>query len=814
MIKNYIIIALRQLKKQKMYAAVKIGGFALSIAACFLISLYIRNEMGHDQTNPAYPQIFRVVGTIIKDGAELKGVSFPAPLGKVLKSDFPEIAESGRLMPNSLFDGAGSNQVRRADQQEINYEEGFTYIDQQLLNILDWPMVYGDKKQALTEPNTIIITASKAEKYFPNENPIGKILYLNDNKEKPYTIKGVIEDLPQTSHLHYDFFLTLSGVEFYNGEQNNWLASNYTTYIKLRPDTDIKKLEAKLTRAIIHNYMIPSLEQTGNRSLATQIIDRKPRIELQNLADIHLKSYNILEKVSRGDMRFILLFGGIAAFILIIACINFINLATAKSANRAKEVGLRKVIGSYRSSLIRQFLTESMLYSFCSILLGVMIAAAVLPYFNELSGKTLEFPIGSWWLLPLLIISSIFIGLVAGIYPAFYLSSFKPIQVLKGNLSQGSRNSVLRNGLVVFQFSTSIILIVGTFIIYQQMQYMLNKKLGYDKDQVMLIQGSNALGNQIKTFKNELLKLPQVKSVSVGDYVPVAVAGSKRNGNSFWNEGKQNTEGSAPGQFWEIDTDYIKTLGLHLVSGRNFSPTLPTDSQAAIINQTLARKLNLKDPVGKKITNGGNTYLVIGVVEDFNFESLKGNIDGLCMVLGSSNSLIAVKMNTPDTRKFVDAITATWNSFSPNQPVRFTFLDESYATMYADVQRMGSIFTGFALLAIIIACLGLFGLATYMAEQRTKEIGVRKVLGASISNITALLTLDFIRLVLLAMLIATPIAWLGMNKWLQDFAYRITINWWVFALAGILALLIAIATVSFQAIKAALTNPVKSLRSE
>jgi putative ABC transport system permease protein len=408
-------------------------------------------------------------------------------------------------------------------------------------------------------------------------------------------------------------------------------------------------------------------------------------------------------------------------------------------------------------------------------------------------------------------VSTVIIGLIAGLYPSIYLSSFMPIQVLKGELSRGSKNSILRNGLVIFQFTASIILIISTIVVHNQMYFISNKKLGYSKEQVILIQGANTLNKEVKNFKNELLKQPQVINVSVSDYLPIA--STKRNGNTFWINGKQNTESGVGAQFWIVDNDYIKTLGMKIIDGRDFNSAMPSDSQAVIINQTLANKLNLKDPVGKRISNWG-TWEVIGIVEDFNFESLRDNISGLCMHLGNSPSIISVKVNSSDMVNTIAHISSVWKSFSPDQPIRYTFLDESYAKMYEDVKRLVKIITGFAILAIIIACLGLFGLSAFMAEQRTKEIGIRKAMGASIGSITRLMTKDFIRLVGFAIVIASPIAYWVMSKWLQDFAFHINIGWWAFALSGLAAVSIALITVSFQSIKAALMNPVNSLRKE
>jgi putative ABC transport system permease protein len=446
--------------------------------------------------------------------------------------------------------------------------------------------------------------------------------------------------------------------------------------------------------------------------------------------------------------------------------------------------------------------------------LGLLLAYLLLPYFNHISAKSLSIPWTSWWLAPVIISGALIVGLIAGLYPAYYLSGFRPIQVLKGQLSRGSKNSALRNVLVVFQFATSIILIIGTIVIYGQMQFILHKKIGFDKDQVMLLQGTNTLENKIKTFKDELLKSSQIKNVSVSDYLPIS--NTKRDGNTFYKEGRTKLDFGVGAQKWVIDCDYIKTMGMEIVEGRNFSKDIASDSAAVIINQSMAAKLGLKNPIGERITNGwGQPLTVIGVLKDFNFETMKQEVSPLCFILGDYNaSIVAVKINAADVKNVIGYIGSVWKSFSPNQPIRYTFLDESFANMYDDVKRTGSIFTSFSVLAIVIACLGLFALSAFMAEQRNKEMSIRKVLGASISQVTTLLSRDFVRLVLIAFVIASPIAWWAMNKWLQDFAYRITISGWVFLWAGLTVLIIALATISFQAIKAALANPAESLRTE
>ncbi|GAA0548476.1 ABC transporter permease [Chitinophaga japonensis] len=814
MLKNYFKIAVRQLQKQKLYAAVKIGGFALSIAACLLIALYIRHEVSYDKYYPDADRIYRVVGEMSDNGVVNKGCSFPAPFAGAMKQQFPEIELAPRLMPSNLFTGAGSNQLRPAGRAENTYEEGFTYADPQLLEMFSIPMVYGDRAHALDEPNTIVISKRKADKYFPGENPVGKMLILNDDGKKPYRIGGVMEDIPTNSHLHgFDFLLTLKGHELWPGEQTTWGASNYENYIMVRPGTDIARLETRMLDYTVNEFYIPLLKQEGSKNLERLGKSLHLRLHLQPVGDIRLYSQGIDDSRSHGDIRFIWLFGAIAVFILIIACINFINLSTAKSANRAKEVGLKKAIGAFRSSLVQQFLAESLLYSVLSFIIGLLLAWLLLPYFNSLAGKSLSVPWTAWWLAPLFLASAVLIGLLAGLYPSFYLSAFRPMAVLKGHLSRGSRNANLRSVLVVFQFTTSVILIIGTFVIYRQMQFILNRKLGFDKDQVLMIQGAQTLGGQVRAFKEELRRLPQVKSVAVSDFLPVS--GTKRNGNTFWKEGRQREDIGVPCQKWDIDHDYIRTMGMKIVAGRNFSPDMPSDSQAIILNQAMARKLfpNGENPVGQRITNYG-TYEVIGVVADFNFESMRTHIEPLCMTLGNSPTIVAVKVGGTDMQGAIKAVTGVWKNFAAHQPFRYTFLDERFAQMYADVRRMGRIFTSFAVLAIIVACLGLFALSAFMAEQRSKEVSIRKVLGASVAQVTTLISKDFVKLVLIAVLLATPVAWWAMNQWLQDFAYRAEISWWMFPVTGLLVVLIALVTISFQSIKAAVANPVERLRAE
>jgi len=498
----------------------------------------------------------------------------------------------------------------------------------------------------------------------------------------------------------------------------------------------------------------------------------------------------------------------------LIAGINFVNLSTANATNRAKEIGIRKTIGSSRNSLISQFMIEALSYSFLSLLLGVLLANLLLPLFNNIANKSIQMPWFNWYFIPSLVLSTVIIGVVAGIYPALYLSGFRPIAALKNKLIGNVRKPSLRNGLVIFQFATSIILIIGALISNQQIQYILQKDLGFSKDQVIVLRGLNAVDDKLSPLKRELYALPTVTHVSIGDYLPVPIDGAKRNGNAFWLDGKREQDLATQGQFWRIDEEYLDTYGIKLIEGRNFNPEMASDSMGIIVNKQMIAELGIKNPIGSKITNG-ETWTIVGVVDDFIFESLKGEgIAPIGLVLRDSPSLLSIKVQPQNMDETLASITKVWNQFSPNQKINYSFMDEGFEALYQDVKRTKNMFTCFAVVAIFIASLGLFGLVTYITQQRTKEIGIRKVLGASHMSLLKLLSEDFIKLVFVAIVIAIPIAWWAMNQWLADFNYRININWVYFIVAGGSAILIALLTISFQTIKVIRTNPVDSLRNE
>ncbi|WP_271768562.1 ABC transporter permease [Aquimarina algiphila] len=806
MFKNHLKIAWRTIKNEKLFTFIKIGGLAIGIAACALIALFIQDELSYDQHIVEKDNVFRVYSEGVYDGDKERVTWFQAPFAKALKTDFPEIEKSGRYLTSELF-GAGNKQLRIEGEIQNYFESNFIFADQELLELFEIPFVEGKIENALSEPATIVISQDKADKYFPNGNAVGNTLILDNDTNKPYKITGVMKNTSAKSHFDYDFIITMEGRDFYPGENENWRATNYYTYIKINDQTNVQQLEQKLL-SVVEKYLIPIEQENGNADDIKYL--KSLQYKLQPVHEIHLRSRGIQDGLKHSDIRFTWLFAAIAGFILILACINFINLSTAKSANRAKEVGLRKTIGAFRHNLVSQFLVESILFSLGSFVIGIGLAWLLLPMFNSVASKSLFIPWDQWWFILIMVASSLFIGFLAGLYPAYYLSSFKPIQVLKGSLSIGSKSGKLRSGLVIFQFTTSIVLIISTLVIHQQMDFILNKELGYSKDQVLVVKGTSTLGDEVENFKDQLLQLPEVKHVTISEYLPIE--GTKRNTNQFWEDGKRET--TIGGQIWRVDHDYLKTLGIKLKEGRDFSLDFASDSiENVIINQTLVTKLGLKDPIGKIITNG-RPKTIIGVVEDFHLNNLKEDITPLVMAVGNSQGIISVKLSSAQIDSALSSIAAVWQTKVPNQSFRYTFLDQDFALMHEDVQRIGKIFNAFAFLAILVACLGLFALSAFMVEQRKKEISIRVVLGASFRSIYKLLTINFLKLIFVAVLISIPIAWYMMSRWLEDFAYRMSIGWELFVEGAIIALLIAIFTISYQSIGAALIKPLKSLRTE
>ncbi len=808
MYKNYFKTARRNLLRQKMYSSIKIGGFAMGIAACLLIALYIADELSYDQHYEQKDRFYRLAQSYAFNGIENKQTWLPAPFARAVREDFPQVDAIGRA--RTL--GQREIRVRRTGTLQNSIETGFTYGDSTLIDLFEMDLQLGDPASALRETSSIIISSKKADKYFPGENPVGQQLVLNGDEANPVTITGVFNPARGKSHFEFDFIISMSNVEFFRGEANAWGANNYQVYLRLHPDTDPGALQTEMHNLAV-KYLLPFHKRIGNVNAEGFV--ETVQYELQPVTDIHLYTSDTRDPFQHGNVRFVWLFGAIAGLILLIAVVNFINLSTAKSANRAMEVGLRKAIGSRKYDLIIQFLIESVMFSLLSFALGIILTSLLLPYFNEMADKTLILPLSAWWFVPGLLFASVLIGIMAGMYPAFYLSSFKPIQVLKGSLSLGAKKSGLRGVLVVFQFTTSVALIIATLVVSRQMDFIMNTELGFDKEQVITLSGTNTLGDRVPTLKNELLNLSGVESVTASGYLPVS--GTYRNDNLFWKDGRTKQDEGLGCQIWVGDHDYISTLGIELVEGRDFSREMATDSAAIIINQQMVKDLGIVDPIGKKVTNDPDNQVVwtiVGVIEDFHFESLRGEISGLGLVLGNNTGIMSVKVSTEDVSASLASIKETWSRIAPEQPIAYDFLNDRFARMYDDVSRTGSIFTSFAIFAVFVACLGLFALSVFMVEQRNKEISIRLVLGASMNHILKSLGLNFLKPVFIALFIAIPVAWYVMRDWLSEFQYKIGLSWDIFVIAGMTAVGIAILTVSYQSLKAAVMKPVNGLRSE
>lgn len=795
----------RDLKNNKLYSFIKIGGFAFGITACLLISLYIKYELSYDKNYINGDRIYRVVQVQNINGEIVPSTVFQAPFAKTILDEFPEIENAGRIM---YFD-AGRNRIRRNDGKTNFNETGFAYIDQSILDIFQFPVLDGNLNNALDNPNTIVITKRVADKFFPNEEAIGKSFFLDNDLQNPYTITAVINDFPDNSHMNFDFLVALN-----LGDANqDWNLCTFHNYVLLREGTDVSFLEEKL-KSIVTDHIIPFDEQQNQF-----FYDRtKDYYELQPVEDIHLKSKNhIFQNASFDfaaveDTRIVWALGLSALLILLLATINFINLTTAQSINRVKEIGLKKTVGANRFTLIMQFLCESILFSVISVALAIGLTILLLPYLNQLSGKTFSVPWHEWWLLPLLFVITVIIGVLAGIYPSMYLTSLKTVKILKGNFSGDRKNISLRSGMVVFQFAASIILIISTLTISKQMDFILNRNLGFDKEQVLILNCDNTLGDKIFPFKEELKSITGVQSVSISSFLPIE--NSLRSGNPFYIEGRAGIDPGITCQNWLVDNDYVKTMGLNIIEGRDFSEDIFSELNFAIVNEEAVRQLDMENPIGKRITDGKDSLTVIGVVKDFYYDNIQYQIRPLVMHLGLVPNSICIKVNTPDVAGVVSSITGLWDEVLPGKELQYSFLDMEYARMYDNVNRMGSIFRCFAILAIVVACLGLFGLAEFITKQRTKEIGVRKVSGAHISEILTMLNKDFVKWVIIAFVMATPVAYYAMKKWLENFAYKTTLSWWMFTLAGLLALGIALLTVSWQSWRAATRNPVEALRYE
>ena len=807
MLKSYFKMGWRTLLKNRGLFAINITGLAMGIATCLIILLFVVDELSYDRYNEKADRMVRVILKGKVNGEVIKEAVTPAPVASTLKDEFPEVLEATRLRQ------FGSPKIK---YKNITYRNSkLAFVDPNFFQVFTLPFLQGDPKTALNKPHTIVITKSEASKYFGNEDPINKLLAFKDSGEQ-FQVTGIIENVPANSHFHFDLFASMEGLA--DAKENNWMASNYFNYLVLAEGSDSKEFETKLP-AIIKKYMGPQVEQMG--MTFEKFTENRNDIGLfvQPLTDIHLYSdfANQSELEAGGDVKSVYIFAGIAIFMLLIACINFMNLSTAGATKRNKEIGVKKVLGSQRKQLIHQFLTESFISTAVAMILAALIVTLALPIFNQLSAKSLEINslINTKVLMGLFSLG-ILITLLAGSYPAFFLSSIKPIAALKNKITNGGRTKGIRSALVVFQFVVSASLILSIIIVNQQMSFIHNKEIGYDRDQLLVLRESYLLGHNENAFKNQLLNDPRVESVTMSAFIP---AGPTDN----------NMTGVYPDQQYEavrrtivynIDGRYIPTLGMELVAGRNFSEILDNDSLNVIINETAVKLFGFRDsPLGQKLTanvgkNGTKRSLtVIGVIKDFHFRSLHESIAPLIMLNNPYGGLI-IRTKTKEMASLLASIEDKWKAFHVEEPLSYALLNELYNETYLAEQKMGNMMKVFGALTIFVACLGLLGLVTFTAEQRVKEIGVRKVLGATITEIVSMLSKDLIILVGISFLIAFPLGYFVMDKWLQDFAYKIDVSWWAYALAGATTLLIAFFTMSFKTIQSALANPVESLRSE
>jgi putative ABC transport system permease protein len=794
MIKNNLKIAIRSLLRHKAFSFINILGLAVGISACFLIYLYVTFETSYDNFHSKADRIYRVVTDVKTPTETIESGYITTPVAPNLKRDFPEIEDAVRIAPDEFLVKKGN----------IQFQEKRTVLaDSTLFNVFDFPLVAGDKKTALIEPMSVVISQTTAKKYFGNTNPMGQEIQITGDAFNA-KITGVMKDIPKNSQIEADLIISKSSttkMQDYGMSDSEWTNHTNYTYILVRPNTNVKALAAKF----------PAFQEFHHGAEAKKF-QMQDYLSLEPLRDVYLKSKR--GGFITGSINNIYIFSAIGIFILLIACINFINLTTARSSERAKEVGIRKVVGALRFQLARQFISESIIICLIAFALSLVLSAILLPLFNHLAGKEISDSIFNNPLqVEVLFVISILIGLVAGIYPSLVLSSFKPVSILKGRFSTGSKGLLLRKSLVVFQFTISIVLITGTIIVYRQLSYMRSQSLGFNKEQTVVINTNFDKNKDV--FKQSLSSIPGVLSTTFSSHVP----GGGSNSAYSTVENKRGEMQKSNIDLYFVDFDYVKQYDLKLAAGRTFSKDFPTDStQAMVINEAATRMLGYSTPqeaVGRKFDQWGRKGQIIGVLKDFHYKSLQSNIPPLVMRfepwgLGTISIKVAAT-NLPATLK---AIGDKWAQVIPNRPFEYNFLDEFYDRQYKAEDHFGNLFFNFAILAIFISCLGLLGLSSYSTMQRTKEIGIRKVLGANVAGIVNLLSIEFIKLVMIALVIAIPIAWYSMDKWLGDFAYQTTISWWIFGLAGGLSVLIAFSTISYQAIKAAMANPVKSLRTE
>ncbi|MEP0366287.1 MAG: ABC transporter permease [Cyclobacteriaceae bacterium] len=813
MLKNYFNIAFRNLTKHSFYSVINILGLSVGLTCFLFIALFVKDELSYDTHFKDSEKIYRTDFTGMINGNEIVAALMCSPAAKSVKETFPNVEDAFR------FRGTGNWFVKKADSQEVfKFEQTeVVYADDNFFTFWSKDLIYGNPETCLLNPKTLVLDKTTAKKIFGDINPVGETLILDN--EQTYKVGGVYEDLPRNSHFHYNIMLTLK--DHWEYDQPIWMSFNFNTYLKFREGADVQTFSTDLPKYMESKFG-PDLQKFMGTTYEEFLeAGNSAEFRLIPLADIHLKSDKLGDIEPNGDIKYVYIFSAIGAFILLLACINFMNLATARSAGRAKEVGLRKAMGAVKSQLIGQFLSEAIIISFLSTIIAFFLAGVLLPYFETISGKSLaDSDLLSSGFMFIMFGVALVSGLLAGSYPAFYLSAFKPVETLKGRLNLGLKSGGLRSALVVFQFVVSIAMIIGTAVVYDQLSFIQNKKLGFTKDQVIAVDDIWVLDKKKEAFMQEAMRSSQIASGSLTSFVPI---GSVGNNSAYWPGETVNKENTYVFNHRSVDYDYVETLEMNVVEGRNFSRDFPTDTLAILVNEALVKAVGIDEPIGFKISTfadfGGSqevvSYRIVGVLEDFHYESMKTEIDPVLFKLSPSGGGSALfRVTTNDLDGVVASLKSAWNSVAAGQPFEYYFLDQKFDNQYRSEQRIGQVFVVFAILAIFIACLGLFGLASFTAEQRIKEIGIRKVLGASVTQIVNMLSWNFMKLVGIAFIFAAPLAYFGMRSWLDDFAYRTDLKIWIFAVAGLVACVIAWLTMGFQSWRAARSNPANSLRNE
>jgi len=805
MFKNYVLTTLRTIIKHRGFTLINVTGLAIGMACCIMILLFVSNELSFDKYHENASQIYR--GGI--DGRlgdrDFMTYTTAAPFARTMVEEFPEVINATRFLQ-------GSNKLISYGESRF-IEDGVYYTDSTVFDIFSWELIKGNPKTALAGPGSIVFTESMASKYFGEEDPMDKTVTFDNNRE--FKVTGIMKDVPENSHFTFDFLASLSTFDWSKSEY--WLSDQYASYLLLQDGYSDKVIEDKI-REFALKYVGPQVEEGLGISMEEwEKSGNRYGFFLEPLTGIYLDSEATMHMAPVGDKKYVVIFSIVALFILVIACVNFMNLTTAKASNRAKEVGVRKVAGAQRGQLIFQFLNESAILSLIAMLIALALVYILLPGFNNLTQKELSFSYlsNSWFVLGI-VAMTLFVGLFAGSYSSISLSSFSVLTVLKGKIQSGNKKSFFRSGLVVSQFALSIGIIIATIIVYNQLNYMQNKKLGFEKENIIVVERPGALEDQLKAFKDELLRFPNIISAGASTTVP----GAGFNGSVFQRENAKSDE-LIHFQRVNGDYDFVSTMGMTIADGRYFSEEFPGDSNCVVINESAVKSLGYENRVVRFLIGFANDdekvrYEIIGVVEDFHTQSMHDRIPNVVMFYPGDfyPSYLSIKVKGSEINETLHQVENTWQTFLPEQPFDYFFMDDFFNELHKSETRTGKVLGIFSILALFIASLGLFGLSSFISEQRTKEIGIRKVLGSSISGILYLLSKQFTRWVLLANIIAWPIAYYLMDRWLLNFEYRIKINILLFLIAGIFSILIALLTISFQTIKAASANPANSLRYE